>query len=131
MQDYDKKMKKIGPIDLLVLAIGQNGRLAFNEPKTSRRSKTHEQLLSNSTRRFLIQYFNEKVYVPMKSVTIGLDSIMRAKKIILIASGEQKSATLSVLVNRKYSKLWPATILNYHSNVSIFADIDACKLLMQ
>jgi glucosamine-6-phosphate deaminase len=128
---YDKRIQKMGGIDLLILTVGPDGYIAFNEPGTKFNTLTHIGELQNNTRTHLMDFFDEKINVPYETVTMGIRSILNAKKIILLAAGPTKAAAISKLFENKYSNLWPLTALLYHKNVTVYADIDACKLMQE
>jgi glucosamine-6-phosphate deaminase len=100
---YDKQIKKMGGIDLLILSVGPNGYIAFNEPNTKFNSLTHVGKLANDTRTHLMNFFDEKINVPTETVTIGIKSILNAKKIILLGDGRFKAAAIDKLFENKYS----------------------------
>jgi glucosamine-6-phosphate deaminase len=89
----------------LVLTVGANGHIAFDEPGAKFNSKTHIEKLNNNTRIFLMDFFDEKINVPEFAVTAGLKSILKSKKIILIADNPVAAAPLSKLFGNKYSPL--------------------------
>lgn len=88
---YDKRIEEAGGIDLQLLGIGVNGHIAFNEPGTSFDSKTNIVELTESTRTENAIYFDDPSEVPTHAITMGIQSIMKAKEIILIAFGEKKT----------------------------------------
>jgi glucosamine-6-phosphate deaminase len=102
-KNYDKRIQRIGGIDLLILTVGPNGYIAFNEPGTKFNSSTHIGKLENSTRRHLMVFFDEKINVPNEVMTMGIKSILSARKIILLGSGHSKAAAISKLFEGKYS----------------------------
>jgi glucosamine-6-phosphate deaminase len=102
-KSYDHDIQKVGGIDLLILSVGPNGYIGFNEPNTKFNSVTHQGDLDNSTRTYLMNFFDEKINVPHRVVTMGIKTILQAKKIILVAIGELKSAPISKLFENKYS----------------------------
>lgn len=91
---YDKRIEEAGGIDLQLLGIGVNGHIAFNEPGTSFDSKTNIVELTESTRTENAIYFDDPSEVPTHAITMGIQSIMKAKEIILIAFGEKNSQRL-------------------------------------
>jgi glucosamine-6-phosphate deaminase len=92
---------------------------------------THFGELENDTRTHLMEYFDEKINVPYRVITMGIKSILKARKIIVIAVGSAKAAPVSKLFEYKYSTLWPVTSLIFHNDVTLFADIDACRLMQK
>lgn len=124
---YDDMISDHGVIDLAILGIGNNGHIAFNEPGTSIDSKTHIAYLDESTRLANSRFFNNKLEdVPHAAVTMGLSTILKAKKIILIATGTaKKNAILHLCQAKEFDPKWPCTCLVNHQDVTIYIDRDA------
>lgn len=116
-------------IDLQILGIGSNGHIGFNEPGTPFESKTHIVTLANQTRLDNARFFDSIDDVPTHAVSMGLDDIIQAKKIILLAFGKSKAQAIKELVNGQPSINCPATILQRHPNVTLYVDEDAASLL--
>lgn len=129
IKNYDKDIKKAGGIDLQLLGIGSNGHIAFNEPGTSFNTLTHVVDLKESTIRDNSRFFKNIDEVPRQSITMGLTSIMQAKKIILIAKGENKAEVIRKLFQEEQSEDLPASILKTHPDVEIYCDDLAAKYL--
>lgn len=127
--DYDRLISESGGIDLQLLGIGQNGHIGFNEPGSSFDSNTHLVKLAQSTREANARYFDRIEDVPKHAVTMGIASIMRSKKILLLASGVQKAAILNDLFHADVSEDIPATVLRNHPNAVIIADREALSKL--
>ncbi|OIJ22391.1 glucosamine-6-phosphate deaminase [Anaerobacillus alkalidiazotrophicus] len=119
---YDYLIKKSGGIDLQILGIGQNGHIGFNEPGTSFDSGTHIVKLDDSTINANARYFNRLQDVPTHAITMGIQSILQSKEIILMVSGEEKSNALQRLLNGEVTEEFPASALKNHPNVYIIAD---------
>jgi glucosamine-6-phosphate deaminase len=113
-QDYENKIKQI---DLQILGIGTNGHIGFNEPGTSFNSKTRLINLTKQTQEDNTKLEGSKV--PEKAMTMGLKTIMKAKKIILIASNKNKEKAIQKLINGKITENHPASILKNHKDVTI------------
>lgn len=122
VENYDKEIEANGGIDLQILGIGSNGHIAFNEPGTPFDSLTHVVDLKESTIKDNSRFFNSIDEVPKKSITMGLTSIIRAKKIVIIITGENKKEVLARLLTGKISEDLPASILHNHPDVTIYAD---------
>lgn len=122
VENYDKEIEANGGIDLQILGIGSNGHIAFNEPGTPFDSLTHVVDLKESTIKDNSRFFNSIDEVPKKSITMGLTSIIRAKKIVIIITGENKKDVLARLLTGKISEDLPASILHNHPDVTIYAD---------
>jgi glucosamine-6-phosphate deaminase len=127
--EYEKAISKKG-IDFCLLGLGENGHIAFNEPGSDVNSKTRIISLAKSTlnAKSKIGYSN----VPSKAFTIGLSTIMKSKRIIVIATGDKKAkAVASAVKSKKLSdiKQNPVSILNYHKNAILIVDKKAAKLI--
>lgn len=127
---YDEKIEKAGGIDLQLLGIGSNGHIAFNEPNTPFNSKTHIVSLNESTIRDNSRFFNDINEVPKEAITMGLESIMQAKRIILIAFGKNKAEAINTMFIKDSSEALPASILQNHKNVTIYCDEEASSILL-
>ena len=84
---------------MLILGIGSNGHIGFNEPGTSFNSKTHLVNLTPSTIKANARYFDQSEEVPTKAITMGISTIMKSKEILLLISGESKAKALLNLLN--------------------------------
>lgn len=127
---YDEKIKNAGGIDIQILGIGSNGHIAFNEPGTPFNSKTHIVALKESTINDNARFFNSKDEVPKEAITMGLDSIMQAKRIVLIAYGKNKQDAIYKMMALDANEDLPASILQNHPNVTIYCDEEASELLV-
>ncbi len=117
------------PIDVQILGIGANGHIGFNEPGTSFDSKTQYVELTPSTIEANQRFFDTKEDVPTHAYSMGVDSIMQAKQIILLAFGENKADAIQKTVEGPIDESVPASILQKHPNVYVILDKDAAKLL--
>ncbi|WP_269411807.1 glucosamine-6-phosphate deaminase [Lentibacillus daqui] len=126
-QDYEDAIKAAGHVDIQVLGIGLNGHIGFNEPGTSFSSRTHVVTLDESTRKANARFFASLEDVPTKAITMGIQSILESKQIILLVSGEKKSDAVEKLVNGEVSEDFPASALKQHDNVILIADEAALK----
>ncbi len=126
---YDDLIASFGGIDLQILGIGSDGHIAFNEPGTSFDSLTHVADLAESTIVDNSRLFNDISEVPTKAVTMGLKSIMNAKKIVLIATGKNKAKAIKELLTGDKSEENPASVLIDHPDVTIYVDKDAYSLV--
>lgn len=92
--NYDELISSHGGLDLTIIGVGVNGHIAFNEPGTLQASWTHGVWLTESTRRANAEFFDGLQQVPYKAVTMGIQTIMSSRKIIVLASGEAKKSVL-------------------------------------
>lgn len=119
---YEAHLKSIGEPDIQLLGIGENGHIGFNEPGTSFDSETRVVDLTESTIKANSVHFDRIEDVPKQAVSMGLKSIMRAKRIILLAFGERKRDAIYRLLHEDTSESLPASILHQHPNVEIIVD---------
>lgn len=125
---YDKDIEAAGGVDLQILGIGANGHIGFNEPGTEFTSLTHITDLQEKTIQDNARFFSSIEEVPTKAITMGLQTIMNAKSIILIALGANKADAIKALVDNVGTSC-PASILNSHPDVTIYCDKDAASKL--
>lgn len=128
-ETYDKSIDSAGGIDLQLLGIGGNGHIGFNEPSDSLSLGTHLTALTKDTINANSRFFSSIDQVPTEAITMGLGGIMKAKKILLLASGEKKAPIIKKLVNGKISTKVPASILQVHRNVLIIVDKAAASMI--
>jgi glucosamine-6-phosphate deaminase len=128
-REYDEAIENAGGIDLQLLGIGTNGHIGFNEPSDFLNLNTHLTDLTEDTIKANSRFFDSIDEVPTEAITMGLGSIMKAKKIILLASGEKKAEIISKLVEDKISTRVPASMLQVHPNVLVIVDKAAASLL--
>lgn len=121
-EDYEGRIQQIGGIDLQILGIGENGHIGFNEPGTAFNSRTHVIGLTEETRQANARYFSSIESVPTHAITMGIGTIMEAKEIVLLASGEKKREAMKKLILGEVTEEFPASILQKHKNVTIIAD---------
>lgn len=121
--EYDAKIESMGGIDLQILGIGENGHIAFNEPDDKLYSGTHLTGLTQSTIDANSRFFEKKEDVPTKALTMGLGSILKAKKIIIAANGKNKKAAVDAVKSGMIDTKCPASLLNVHPDVT-FVKVD-------
>ncbi len=129
MNKYDDMIKEAGGIDIQILGIGSDGHIAFNEPGTAFDSLTHETELTEQTIRDNSRLFNDISEVPTRAVTMGLKSIMNARKIVLIATGKNKAKAVYGLIKGPITEEMPCSILQKHPDCTIYVDEDAYSLV--
>jgi glucosamine-6-phosphate deaminase len=128
-QDYERKIKEAGGIDLQILGIGNNGHIGFNEPGSSIYSKTRLITLDNSTRIANAYEFANISEVPRLAITMGIGTIMKSKKIILMAWGQAKAPVLKKAVEDDDTEQVPASLLQTHDDVLFVVDEAAASEL--
>ena len=129
MSEYDGMIEKAGGIDIQILGIGSDGHIAFNEPGTSFDSLTHETELTEQTIKDNSRLFNDISEVPTRAITMGLKSIMNARKIVLIATGKNKAKAVYGLIKGPMTEDMPCSILQKHPDCTIYVDEDAYSLV--
>jgi len=120
--EYERKIEEAGGIDLQVLGIGNNGHIGFNEPGSSIYSKTRLINLENSTRLANAYEFANISQVPRLAVTMGISTILKAKKIILLAWGPAKAPVIQKSVEGNVTESVPASLLQQHSDCTFVLD---------
>lgn len=126
---YEEEIEKAGGIDLQILGIGINGHIGFNEPDESIETKTHVVTLTEKTINANKRFFKSAEEVPRKAITMGLGSIMKAKKIVLLASGKNKAEAIKETIKGQLTTKVPATVLALHPDVTIIIDKEAASLI--
>jgi len=127
--DYDNLIKESGGIDLQILGIGNNAHIGFNEPSEYFAKGTHVVNLDHSTREANARFFNSIEDVPKQAITMGVGTIFKSKKIMLLASGEIKAQAVRDTVYGEIKPSVPSSILNLHSDVIMILDESAGALL--
>lgn len=117
------------PIDVQILGIGTNAHIGFNEPGTAFDSKTQKVKLTNETIEANKRYFDSEKDVPEYAYSMGIASIMAAKKIILMAYGKNKADAVENTVNGPVTENVPASILQNHPDVVLILDEEAASQL--
>lgn len=126
-KEYDRLIDKLGGIDIQVLGIGRNGHIGFNEPGSELFLGTHVTNLAKSTIEANSRFFSIDEKIPDRALTMGIGSIFKAKKIIILASGRSKREAVSYLLSGKISTECPASLLNLHGNVTLICDNDSLR----
>jgi galactosamine-6-phosphate isomerase len=133
--DLEKECKKmdaaiasIGGIDLMLVGIGMNGHIGFNEPSVSFKNYCHVINLDATTLSVGLKYFSCATNIS-KGITLGLQHLMEARQVILIANGEKKAAIIKQAIEEKITEQIPATIMQAHTNGMIMLDEDAASLI--
>ena len=117
--EYDKHIEELGGIDLQLLGIGLDGHIGFNEPDKYFVKSTHVVDLHESTIKANSRFFANEDEVPKQAITMGMVSIMQAKKILLIASGKAKYDILKKAFYGPITPEIPASILQLHPDITV------------
>lgn len=128
---YEQKVREIGGVDIQVLGIGSNGHIGFNEPGDVFEPETHKVSLDKQTIADNARFFSSIEEVPTEALTMGIGTIMSAKKILLLASGKNKSEIIKKMLLGKVTPHIPASILQFHPDVTIVIDQDAASELLK
>ena len=126
---YEEKIKAAGGIDIQLLGIGSNGHIAFNEPADCFQRWSHVVTLKESTVKDNSRFFKSIDEVPTQAVTMGIGSIMQAKKILIIAIGENKAKAIKQLIGGNVTPMCPASVLQFHTDVTLMLDKAAASLI--
>ena len=126
---YEEAIVGAGGIDLQVLGIGTDGHLAFNEPGSSLASVTRLKTLTEQTRRDNARFFDSPGDVPRHVLTQGLGTILRARHLLLVATGEAKAAAVASALEGALSASCPASVLQLHPHATVLLDAAAASAL--
>lgn len=129
-KEYNRLLKK-NPLDLQVLGIGSNGHIGFNEPGTPLGNETFVVTLDERTRKDNSRFFSSLDEVPKYAITMGIKNIMRAKELLLIASGKEKADAVYQMINGEVTSDLPASILQLHPNCTIILDEPAASKIQE
>ncbi len=128
--DYENKIIQNGGIDLFIGGVGENGHIAFNEPYSSLSSKTRDKELNTNTLIANSRFFNNNINeVPKSAITVGIDTLLQSKEVMILVSGVKKALALQQCIEGGVSHLWPISVLQFHKKAIIVADIQACEEL--
>jgi len=127
--NYEKKIRQAGGLDLQLLGIGRTGHMGFNEPGSTRHSRTRLATLDAVTRRDAAQAFFGEENVPLRALTMGVGTIMDARKVILMAYGEHKAPIVAKALEGPVSENVTASFLQEHQDATYILDKAASKSL--
>ncbi len=122
---YEEIVASVGAADIQVLGIGQNGHIGFNEPAAALEVRTHVTGLTESTIRANARFFASEADVPTQALTMGIGTILGAKKIIILANGAAKHDAIAKMLKGSLDTACPASMLNLHRDVVVICD-EAC-----
>lgn len=120
--DYEKIVDGMGQVDVQILGIGQNGHIGFNEPADKLYPLTHVTDLTESTINANARFFSSIDEVPTRALTMGIGTILRAKKIIILANGAAKRDAVRKMLDGMLDCSCPASMLNVHRDVIVICD---------
>ena len=119
---YNELLHKIGPADIQILGLGHDGHIGFNEPSDHFEDETHCVDLTETTIQANKRFFESEADVPRQAYTMGIGTIMRCKKILVVVSGSDKAQILKKVVQGPVTPQVPGSILQFHPDCTIIAD---------
>lgn len=121
-EDYDGAIRAAGGLELVLLGVGERGHVAFCEPGASFGSETYTARLADITRKLASEQFGSLDETPTHGVTMGIATLLNAKRILLIACGEEKASAVQKTVLGRPQTYIPASFLQLHADVTIYLD---------
>lgn len=122
---YEDMVAELGYADVQVLGVGRNGHIGFNEPSDVLLTRTHVTPLTADTVQANSRFFASIEDVPTRALTMGVGTIMKARHIILMASGASKRNAIATLLGGAVDTNYPVTLLQLHQNVTVICDEEA------
>jgi len=129
--EYNRIIHEMGGIDLQLLGLGHNGHIGFNEPGIAFETETHCVDLTETTMKANKRFFEGDEQVPAQAYTMGIKTIMQAKKILVVVSGEDKAEIVNKAFRGPVTPEVPASVLQLHNDVTIVGDEAALSILMK
>jgi glucosamine-6-phosphate deaminase len=126
---FEKKIAEAGGIDLQVLGIGTDGHIGFNEPTSSIRSRTRLKTLTKQTVEDNSRFFEPGEFQPKLAITMGIGTILETRRILLIATGENKAEAVHDMIEGPIAAICPASALQMHERVTVILDEAAAQNL--
>lgn len=126
---YNQVLRDMGGVDLQLLGLGHNGHIGFNEPEEAFEKETHCVDLSETTIQANARLFDNPGEVPRQALTMGIKTIMQAKKILVIVSGKDKASIVKEAFFGPVTPKVPASILQLHNDVTVVGDEDAFSMI--
>jgi len=126
---YEQRIKECGGIDVQILGIGSDGHIAFNEPASSLSSRTRLKTLAKSTIDDNARFFKSRDEVPIYAITMGVGTILEARKILLLANGRKKAEAVAAAVEGPVTSMITASALQMHADSAVYVDDDAASKL--
>ena len=126
---YEQRIKESGGIDVQILGIGTDGHIAFNEPGSSLASRTRLKTLAKVTIDDNARFFKSAKDVPIYAITMGVGTILEAKKLVLVANGKKKADAVAQMVEGPVTSMITASALQLHPDARVFLDSEAAAKL--
>lgn len=130
-EHYEQQIAAAGGIDLQLLGLGRNGHIGFNEPSSGLRSRTRIKTLTQDTIKDNARFFQPGEYQPHLSLTMGIGTILDARKVILLATGKAKAQAVKAMIEGPLSASCPASALQLHQQALVVLDEEAASELSQ
>jgi glucosamine-6-phosphate deaminase len=121
-KNYEALIDTLGGIDVQLLGIGRNGHIGFNEPSNTLYSHTHLTSLEEDAIKANARFFEHEEDVPTSAITMGMSTIFKAKRIVLLASGSEKADAIRILCSGLITTDCPASLLHLHPDVTLICD---------
>jgi glucosamine-6-phosphate deaminase len=126
---YERAIRRAGGIDLLVLGLGSNGHVGFNEPRAFLLAGTHRVRLTRATREANAALFGHTSAVPREALSMGMGTILKARQIVLLATGGDKARCVARMIEGPLTPRLPASFLQVHDNAEVWVDCLAAQRL--
>ncbi len=127
---YEEAIRAAGGLDILILGVGHNGHIGFNEPGAPWDGRTRIVELAERTRQANARFFNNNIdEVPRRAITMGIGTILEARRLLLLANGAGKAPIVQRLVEGEPTPEVPASVLHYHPDATVLLDTEAASLL--
>jgi len=125
---YERTIARVGGIDLQILGLGLNGHVGFNEPARALAAQTHCVRLTSASRRANAAIFGNRVRaVPRRALSMGMATILHARRLVLIATGASKARCVERMINGPVTPRLPASFLQLHTNAEVWLDRAAAE----
>lgn len=128
-ENYEKKIAELGGIDLQILGIGENGHIGFNEPSPRFSENTQVVELTEETIAVNSRFFENPDEVPRYAITMGIREIMKARMLLMIATGKSKAEAVKKMIEGEITPACPASIIQQHENAVVLLDYEAASFL--
>jgi glucosamine-6-phosphate deaminase len=126
-QWYESRIVECGGIDLQILGVGTDGHIGFNEPTSSLSSRTRLKTLSKQTIDDNARFFERRADVPVYAITMGVGTILEARKLVLVASGKGKARAIEQTVEGPVTSMVTASALQLHKDAVVIVDEEAAS----
>lgn len=126
---YEAAIRDAGGVDIQILGVGTNGHVGFNEPTSSLASRTRIKTLAPRTLADNARFFDSIDDVPKHCITQGLGTIMDARHVVLVATGQGKAEAIAAIIEGPITSMWPGSVLQMHQHVTLVIDTAAASEL--